>query len=409
MDLLILDKSFKSVGIIDQFESLLWNDRYNDYGDFEIYLPMSTDIMNMAKQDYYLWKKDSEHVMIIEGIEIKSDIVEDGDHLIITGRSLESLLERRIIWNQTVLSGNLQNGIKTLINENIIAPTISERTISNFIFEDSEDTAITELEIDAQYTGDNLFEVIKSVCQEHELGFKITLNDDNQFVFTLYNGIDRSYKQIENPYIIFSPKFDNLISSDYSETSLNWKNVALIGGEGEGSERKTATVGEDSGLDRREMFVDARDISSKTEDETELTPEEYTAQLVQRGEEQLSADENKYTQKFEAEVEPQKMFVYGTDYFIGDIVQITNSYGMDNRARITEFITSISDSGIQTYPKFEIMEEQIVDYNNVDDKPKINGITLDGELTIEDLGKETITSNEIKEIVDEAYDDAFGG
>lgn len=49
--------------------------------------------------------------MIVEKIQITSD-TEDGNHVTVTGRSLESILDRRIVWGQKLLSGNLQNGIK---------------------------------------------------------------------------------------------------------------------------------------------------------------------------------------------------------------------------------------------------------------------------------------------------------
>ena len=34
MDALIMDKDFKSVAIIDDYESFIWTDRYCGYGDY---------------------------------------------------------------------------------------------------------------------------------------------------------------------------------------------------------------------------------------------------------------------------------------------------------------------------------------------------------------------------------------
>ena len=45
-----------------------------------------------------------------------------------------------------------------------------------------------------------------------------------------------------------------------------------------------------------------------------------------------------------------KMFEYGKDFFIGDIVQIANEYGMESRARILEIVTAIDTQGTVTYP-----------------------------------------------------------
>lgn len=176
MELLVLNTDFESIAVIDTYESMIWTDRYNSYGDFEIFFAMDTQLLQYLKEDYYLWLKDSEHCMIIEDIKINAD-TEEGNHLIVTGRSLESILERRIIWGQRIFNGNLQNGIQTMLNECIISPSIADRKISNFVFVPSADPKITSLKIDNQYTGDCLYDVVKGLCEENNIGFKIVLTD----------------------------------------------------------------------------------------------------------------------------------------------------------------------------------------------------------------------------------------
>lgn len=354
MNLFILNTDLDAIRVMDTYESFIWTDRYYTYGDFEIYTPMMDDILTYIKQDYYLQNPNSEHVMIIEKLQISSD-VEEGNHLQVTGRSLESILDRRVVWKQKTISGNLQNAIKTLLNENVISPSDSNRQISNFIFEASTDTAITSLTIEAQYTGDNLYDVISGICSERGIGFKVTLNSDKQFVFKLYAGSDRSYAQTENPYVIFSPNFENIINSNYIESKSALKTITLVGGEGEGSSRRYTTVGSGSGLDRREMFTDARDISSEVDGET-ISDSKYISQLQQRGKEDLA--ENIEVVSFEGEVESSQMFVYGEDFFIGDIVQVANEYGHETKARVLEFVTSEDEEGTSTYPTFSTISDE---------------------------------------------------
>ena len=134
----------------------------------------------------------------------------------ISGRSLESILERRIIWGQMTFSGTLQTQVKAMLDSCIISPTITDRKIPNFIFQESTDPAITSITLaDTQYNGENLYDAICKLCESNKVGFKIILNDSNQFVFSLYKGTDRSYDQDANPYVIFSPKFENIINSKY--------------------------------------------------------------------------------------------------------------------------------------------------------------------------------------------------
>lgn len=355
MEALVLDTNFQAVGIMDVFESFIWTDRFFSYGDFEIYTPMITDALQIMKYDYYLWFKESQHVMIVEGLEIDTD-VEDGAHLTITGRSLESILDRRIIWKQTNVNDTLQNGIKKLLDENAISPSDENRKIPNLIFKESTDEYILGLTLEGQYSvGDNLYETISKICELNQIGFRVTLNDDNQFIFELYTGIDRSYNQTANPYVVFSQNFNNIINSNYLGSKAGMKNITLVAGEGEGSNRKTVSVGEGVGLDRREMFTDASCISTTTESGT-LSATEYTKQLTETGQEDLAIYGMRET--FDGELDSNQMYVYGEDFFIGDIVQMRNEFNMEARTRVTEMIWSQDGSGFSNYPAFSVIEEK---------------------------------------------------
>lgn len=359
----ILDREFKAVAIIDFFESFLWIERYNFFGDFEIYAEILPSLLIYAQRGYYIQIKESDRLMILEDFEIKTDY-DIGNKIIITGRSLESMLDRRIIWDQTILSGTFQDGIKQLIDEAIIAPKDPKRKINNFIFKKSDDPEITKLKVDAQFTGTNLYTTIASLCESYEVGFKITKNDNNQFVFELYTGKDRSFAQTVNPYVIFSPEFDNIVNSSYQESDKPMKTVTLVAGEGEGIERRTYSAYSDenaSGLDRREMYTDARDISSETYEDgsTEidfnrdpilLTEDEYNALLELRGLEDLA--QNTFIKNFDGQIEQGVRVTYGVDIGMGDIVQVVNEYGMESSSRVLELIRSDDVTGSKVYPTF---------------------------------------------------------
>lgn len=353
MDLYVLDTNRQEIAIIDSYKSFIWTDRYNEYGDFELYTPMSLDALQYIRQGNYLCQRNSDHAMIIEKILIESN-VEDGDVLTVSGRSLESILDRRIVWGQKTLTGDFQTAIKTLLTENIISPSNTDRTIPDFIFEETTDSTILNETIEAQYTGDNLYDIISALCSERGVGFRIIFNDSGQFVFSLYSGVDRTYKQLTNPYVVFSPKFDNIISGNYMESKQTLKNVALVGGDGEGSSRKYTAVGNVKGLNRREIFADAQDVSKENEDGEALSDTEYVAQLRQRGKETLS--ENRAINSFEGEAETTILFKHGVDFFTGDIVQVADNYGNEGAARITEVITSHDENGMTMYSTFETIE-----------------------------------------------------
>lgn len=353
MNIILLNEDLLPIAIIDSYESFIWTDRYNANGDFEYYAKMDKKMFDILKKDRYLICDQSEHMMIIEGVEIETT-VEGGDHLRVTGRSLESLLKRRIVWAQTNFSGTVQNCFKKLINDAIISPSNADRKINNFVFLDSMDTEVTKHLIDAQYTGDNLGEVVESVCEDCKLGYKVIRNAEGYFAFYLYSGVDRSSLNNTVGVVTFSSDFDNVISSDYKESTETLCNVTLVAGEGEGTARKTETVGSGSGITRRELFTDARDISSNN---GEITTTNYKKLLKQRGKENLA--ENKMTKEFSGEMDAMHgVFQYGRDFGLGDIVDFEDGYGNLTRVRVTEMIFSEDSSGVTSYPTLTILEEE---------------------------------------------------
>lgn len=391
----VMDTDFNIVGVLDYYESFIWTDRFRTPGDFEIYTPVDSKFLNLCLQDRYLLVDFSLHNMIIEEIDIETS-AETGQNMIIRGRSLESILDRRIVWNQTVIGGTtnrtLEAGIKKLIDDAIISPgqDYQDRKISNFKFKYSEAdamikmggewTAIRDLPLDkTEFTGDQLDVIIQDICESYDgLGYRIlfgyqmktiygsdvtdasgnTLNDYD-FVFELYSGVDLSYEQDVLPYVVFSPDFDNIINTNYIDTIASMKNVTLVLGEGEGASRKRLIVGSQDGLMRRELYTDARDLQSSEYG----TKAKYQAAMKQRGLEKLV--ENSRTTSYEGEVEATRSFVYGRDFFMGDIIQIKNEYGISGNSRVIEWVRSESDAGIEVYPTFDGI--QLIDDTTTED------------------------------------------
>ena len=348
MDLYILDKSFDQIGVVDYSKSVIWTKRYYELGDCQVYVSASVTTLELFQKGYYIMRHDDEMICRIESIEIDTD-EENGDFLIVKGYDCKKFLNQRIIWNQTNFNGTVENFIRKLITDNIVNPAIAERKMSNFKLGVSN--GFTET-IDEQVTYDPLDEKVREICQAYGYGSKVTFDPDTKtFVFNVYKGVDRSYGQTVNDYVVFSSEFDNIISSKYLSDSSNIRNVALIAGEGEGVDRKRYIYGTASGLDRHELFVDAKDVSSKTDEGVTIN---YNEALKARGIEKLA--EYGTVTAFEGEVEPNYSYKYQKDYDLGDIVQVKNDYGVEANARITEVIESYDDNGYSVIPTFEYME-----------------------------------------------------
>ena len=330
----VMNTSFERLAVIDYYSSFIWSTRYYSVGDFELCVDVTQENISLFQKDYFIVRDDDEHVGIIEDIKIQKNS-DDQELLIVSGRFLSAILARRIIAVQTTVSGTISACINTLINQNVVNPSIAARKISNFTIGSH---SITET-LDAQYTGKNLLETISTIAETYGIGFKTTLNSNNQFVFQLFKGVDRTYDQSVNPWVIFSDKYDNLLSSEYEENYMDIATAVLVAGEGEGLERKTIWVTDGStGLARHELYKDQRQLQS---DDGEITDAEYTKLMQESGKESLT----KYTSAFTGTVYFDNV-KFKEDINIGDLCVIENSrWGIYLNTRLVEVIESTNEAG----------------------------------------------------------------
>lgn len=350
MDIYVLNRSFEKIGVIDYCSSIIWTRRYCNEGDCELYLPADEEALNLLKIGRFLKREDSEGgLMMIISVSVDSD-VENGNFLTVKGLGAEHLISNRIVWSQTTLNGTVGDCVAELLTDNLINPSDDDRQMDFFsILDTSEGTE----SVTKQYTGDNLLTAVIELLTTFNLGFDVSF-DGSGLGFSIYRGINRSFRQNQNSFVVFSPEYDNFLNSSSSESIETFKNVALVAGEGEGSARKKAEVGTASGLDRIELFVDAKDISSTTTGGT-LSDEEYTELLKEKGLATLA--ENRISLSYDGEILPEVTFIYGIDYDLGDIVETIDFYGNQNACRITEIIESWDENGYTIIPTFEIEEE----------------------------------------------------
>lgn len=351
MDIYVLNSRYERIKTIDEYESCIWNIKYFNISDFELYISASCDNLKILKRGNYLVRDkdiigDSMYnVMIIEKVETQTD-VENEDKMLITGRDLRALTSLRIIWNQTNLNGKVETELRRLLIENIINPADETRKIDNV--ELAKTKGFTET-MAQQVTGDNLSEYIVSVLTAYGIGWRAYVNNNGSIEIEFYKGVNRSVCQTDNAHVIFSPDNENNLNSTYSVDYSNYKNVALVAGEGEGTARKRTTVysSEYTGLNRYELYVDARNVSSNNGD---ISDSEYLELLKQNGIEKLQ--DNKQVETFEGEIETMNMYIYGRDFDLGDIVTVSNMYEITSNTRIIGVIESNSNEGESIIPTF---------------------------------------------------------
>lgn len=355
----VLNQDLELQGVIDEYVSIIWRPAYYDIGDFEIYLDATDKAIGLLRQNMYVVRSSDisvvdgvtiyKKVMIIKNIQLTTD-VENGDFYCVTGRELKFLLHQRIVWGQRNIRDTVEYAIRRLIGSNAVEPVEPTRVIPNMQFE--EPKGFTE-KIDFQISNVQLDEAVIELCKTYNYGWDIYIKG-GKLTVEIYKGVDRSYGQSANPYVVFSESFENLYTTEYVYESEEYANMTLIGGEGEGGSRVYTYVNNTvSGLERYEAFTDARDISQNLESEDEaLTYEEYMALLEERGRENLAG--MVISEGFTGEVLSDVSFKYGEDFNLGDVVTVINKYGITKNVRVLSAIESEGEDGIKLLPQFSV-------------------------------------------------------
>ena len=121
-----------------------------------------------------------------------------------------------------------------------------------------------------------------------------------------------------------------------------YRNVAVVAGEGQGEDRIVVVVDRSDGQERRELYVNAADLTSRyttenpdgTIQEHTMTPEEYAARLEARGLQAMA--ETLVGSSLTAEL-AQSMLLFGQDYELGDILPLSLArYGVQVKARLSK-------------------------------------------------------------------------
>lgn len=353
MDVYVLDKNFKKIDIIDDYTSLIWTTRYYTPGDFELYVAVSLPLINALQLGRYLVReKDIEtdgtmrNVMRIDAVRLSTS-EENGDYLTVTGKDLKNILAQRVTASQTVINSKIDTALTRLLTLHVISPGDPKRRIAS-VRRGSDATTYNET-IRLQSTGEPLTEVIEGMCEGAQVGWNVYVKDGLIYYY-LYDGIDRSYGQTAYPYVVISPEFDNLISSEYQTSKEAFANAAYVAGEGEGEARKIVGVGDARDIDRFETWIDNRNASSNN---GAISDQEYRRQLRQDGLDKLAQKD--ISTKLAGEIASDVNYVLGRDYNLGDIVQIDTGYGIQAKSRIVEIIDSISQDGETIIPTFDEM------------------------------------------------------
>lgn len=281
MELYTLDSSLRRKDVLDQFESLIWTERFSEWGDFEVEFFYTPQLRRLLPTGTFLALSHSYRVMKVELVE--QSFKDDGSEMLkVSGRSIESLMESRSARNTTTplidLPKVLKTGTPLAISRNLFRDICRSNDIfpqDNIPFvgigEVLSPGNIPEYPdfIDVEIGVTNLYQTISEITQAYRLGFRLLRDGDrSKLVFDIYTGFDRTTSQtVLNP-VVFSKSLDNLTNTSYISSVTNYKNIAYVYHPFLFHEVRAAGVSSStSGFARNILPVDASDI--------EVEPFEY--------------------------------------------------------------------------------------------------------------------------------------
>lgn len=337
---------------IDFYESLRITRKFTDIGDFELHVSTIDNVGKYLKRD---------NVIIVGDDPMKSgyiksrQVVRDADGTekwIVTGDTLNGITNRRVTFPNV---GNAQYSLSVLSTETIILALI-RRNMERFAEEERKMPLIETLNstgkvgtIKEKITFSTRYKSLSEECVElaraANLGWYFYPDVElGKWILNFNEGTNRG-RRTKTP-IVFSEEFDNLSEFEYTEDYNDFKNTAVVAGEGVGKDRvlTTAYTGgtEPSGQNRYEVFVDARDLQNEDESTTV-----NISQLQTRGKQKLSA-EYRSNISFEGKVITSIGYEFEKDFFIGDIVTVeSNRLGVSEDIRITSATEVYEASGYE--------------------------------------------------------------
>lgn len=263
----VLDEhTLARLGCIEVWVSLYWDDPYNTEGSFTLEVRPTEQNLTLLREGRWLKRSDSNVPM-----RICHRSNENADaNLVCTGFPGTWILSKRVS-TAIVKNTNAEKAMRSLVEN--MAPWEPAIQLGSLV---GYDTTYTN-----QTSGGTLLDYCMTIGAACDLGFRVVLQGKNlnkHLVFEVF-------RPTADPTNRFSSKWGNLTGASWAFGDGDYANVAVVQGAGEGSGRATVTVGltDTTGADRREMYVDARDLQPDEESGETNTSAEYLQRLMARG------------------------------------------------------------------------------------------------------------------------------
>ena len=213
-------------------------------------------------------------------------------------------------------------------------------------FDKSKHAFLEKYKIDGIIKSVNILDWLEDSLKEFNLGYSLSF-------------VNRDYlleiREPRNTNVFFSFERGNMISNDYYDDISKYSNVALIRGEDkENSPRTTQSVGDATGWNRFETYIDGSNYSSEIAG-NKLSGQQYQNMLKTYATRGLKNIKRQYDIEVDSGLDNQ----FDDYYSLGDIAHVKSFDGNDVRVLISSTTLSDSAEGRTYLPTMEVVDNGI--------------------------------------------------
>lgn len=406
MDVLRINRtSFQPMDLVEGFSSIIWTERYNVPGDFEFRTPDIDRVRGALPLECLVSLRETTEVAMVETHEIEKD--DDGeDVLVVRGRTLDFFIEHRVVTSEW----RWYNKPWRMHRNYTIAQTV-EVILWNFFVNNSDAPVLGLGQNDYWIYSGDYYRIKNSVVTDTtpspepgesrrrwlrdgpiddkfwtylirgDLGFrtwrppsrggrvwvaagrgnpnigiwhKEPWEDINDLRWDIYNGLDRTVDQLDNPNVIFTYDQGHLSDAKYLFNRKDHKDLISVASDAGGQNEFYSNDIQPTGFDMRQMFYDIGPTPEYPPDATQAERDawwDFIEDIQDTAMVQLQK-QNRGRFILSTGISPTAPYVYGVDYNLGDKVTVKAEYGGQRTMVVTEYTRTQDAEGERGFPGF---------------------------------------------------------
>jgi len=352
-DFFILDFEMQPQHVIEDFNSMLWVERYNNLGMFKLVADRRNTRLTSLTGESFIGKSDSRYFMFVDDVD---DDYESG-LVTVTGRTSDIILKyRQSISPSQYTAGKawkmanyptavaitvIRNAIQTGFTPNDGVYAIDNLSITNSA--GNQGTSDTfEIPIQESYSN------MKNLLDPVNVGWRMRRTYDSLTVnFDIFMGADHSNYPADDT-IVFSPNRDNFKKGVLRRRGNDYATDGILYGSNTIYYRDSPYNFGGYGWWARVIGIDGEDIKM-----SDVTAAELSDMLKNRANAAFrSRLETAYIDGEVVSALPNR-YVYGTDYNLGDLVLVSHDGVFESDHRVVEHTTSVDQEGTREFPTLE--------------------------------------------------------